>query len=114
MRLICLGLLVFVLLPITIGKAENWPQFRGPDGQGHTSATGLPTKWSATENALWKKDIPGIGWSSPVLWDEAPVCHRRPGRVCKLPTETGPEPGWQAAPGWRSARRKDREAHEEV
>ena len=48
--------------------AENWPQFRGPDGQGHSSAVNLPTEWSDTKNALWQTPIPGEGWSSPVVW----------------------------------------------
>ncbi len=50
-------------------RAENWPQFRGPDGQGHTSARSLPTQWSDTQNVAWKQDLPGEGWSSPVVWD---------------------------------------------
>jgi outer membrane protein assembly factor BamB len=45
---------------------EDWFQFRGPDGQGHSSATGLPTHWSTTDNIRWKQTIPGRGWSSPV------------------------------------------------
>jgi outer membrane protein assembly factor BamB len=45
---------------------EDWFQFRGPDGQGHSSATGLPTHWSTTENVRWRQEIPGRGWSSPV------------------------------------------------
>lgn len=51
------------------GRAEDWPQFRGPDGQGHAVTTGLPTEWSETENVVWKTDIPGRGWSSPVVQD---------------------------------------------
>ena len=47
--------------------ASDWPQFRGPDGQGHSQATGLPTEWSATKNVAWKRAIPGSGWSSPVV-----------------------------------------------
>jgi outer membrane protein assembly factor BamB len=50
-------------------RAENWPRFRGPNGQGHSSETGLPVHWSATSNVLWKAAIPGDGWSSPVVWD---------------------------------------------
>jgi outer membrane protein assembly factor BamB len=46
--------------------AEDWTQFRGPDGQGHSTAVGLPTHWSATENVRWKTPIPGRAWSSPV------------------------------------------------
>lgn len=48
--------------------ADNeWPQFRGPDGQGHASATGLPTTWSEKENIVWKSAVPGEGHSSPVI-----------------------------------------------
>jgi len=47
--------------------AQEWPQFRGPDGQGHTEAAGLPLTWSETENIRWKCEIPGQGWSSPVV-----------------------------------------------
>lgn len=49
--------------------AENWPQFRGPTGQGLSTETNLPLEWSATENVAWKTLIPGDGWSSPVVWD---------------------------------------------
>lgn len=48
---------------------ENWPEFRGPTGQGHSSASGLPTDWSERKNVAWKVPIPGKGWSSPVLVD---------------------------------------------
>jgi len=47
--------------------ALDWPEFRGPTGQGHSSAKHLPLTWSATENVAWKQAIPGSGWSSPVL-----------------------------------------------
>ena len=45
----------------------EWPQFRGPTGQGISAATGVPVEWSATENVAWKVEVPGKGWSSPVL-----------------------------------------------
>jgi len=45
-----------------------WPQWRGPDGQGHAPAAhDLPVTWSETENVVWKTPLPGRGWSSPVL-----------------------------------------------
>src|SRR5687767_4116193 len=50
--------------------AENWPRFRGPNGQGISTETNLPTKWSATENVAWKTPVPADGWSSPVVWGE--------------------------------------------
>jgi len=47
--------------------AEDWPEFRGPTSQGLSTATNVPTQWSATSNVVWKVEIPGEGWSSPVL-----------------------------------------------
>ncbi len=48
-------------------RAEDWPQFRGPSGQGVSSAAGLPLEWSETRNIRWKSAIPGSGWSSPSI-----------------------------------------------
>jgi len=50
-------------------RADQWPQFRGPDGQGHSTAHDLPIEWSESQNVVWKQPIPGEGWSSPVIWD---------------------------------------------
>ncbi len=48
---------------------ENWPRFRGPNAMGVTANDPrLPETWSKTENVRWKADIPGLGWSSPVVW----------------------------------------------
>ena len=47
--------------------ASEWPQFRGPTGDGVSDATDVPIEWSATEHVAWKQPIPGVGWSSPVL-----------------------------------------------
>jgi outer membrane protein assembly factor BamB len=51
-------------------RAENWADFRGPTGQGHSSATDLPIQWSESSNIRWKAPIPGKGWSTPVVWDD--------------------------------------------
>jgi outer membrane protein assembly factor BamB len=48
-------------------SAEDWPQFRGPDGQGHSTERDLPFEWSDTRNVVWKTAVPGLGWSSPVV-----------------------------------------------
>lgn len=45
----------------------DWPQWRGPDGQGHSAVAGLPLTWSETNNLAWKTAIPGRGHSSPVI-----------------------------------------------
>jgi outer membrane protein assembly factor BamB len=46
---------------------EEWPQFRGPGGQGHSTETSLPLEWSETTNIIWKAPLRGRGWSSPVI-----------------------------------------------
>ena len=55
-----LGVLLLCLL-------AQWPQFRGPDGNGVSAATGLPVSWSEHENVRWKTAIHGRAWSSPVV-----------------------------------------------
>jgi len=47
--------------------AADWPEFRGPTTQGRYEGPPLPTRWSETENVVWKQPIPGLGWSSPVI-----------------------------------------------
>ena len=46
---------------------SEWPQFRGPAGQGVSAAVHVPVKWDAATHIAWKGEIPGRGWSSPVL-----------------------------------------------
>jgi outer membrane protein assembly factor BamB len=50
--------------------ASNWPEWRGPDAQGHAEGTGYPQTWSETENVVWKTEVPGRGYSSPVIWGD--------------------------------------------
>jgi outer membrane protein assembly factor BamB len=57
-------------LAAATASAENWPQFRGPTGQGISGETGLPVKWSETENIAWKTPIPYAGWSSPIVFGD--------------------------------------------
>src|SRR5262245_1690569 len=47
--------------------AEDWPQFRGPTGQGLSDERGLPLTWSESQHVVWKTAIPGRGWSSPTI-----------------------------------------------
>ena len=53
-----------------VGFSAQWPQFRGPDGQGHSDAVGVPLTWSESESVVWKTPLPGQGWSSPVVWED--------------------------------------------
>jgi len=50
--------------------AENWPQFRGPRGDGQSAAHGLPLTFGEGKNILWKTPVHGKAWSSPVIWDQ--------------------------------------------
>lgn len=59
-----------VLAIALLTVAQDWPQFRGPDGQGHSTATSVPQRWSeGSENIKWSTPIDGLGWSSPVVAD---------------------------------------------
>jgi outer membrane protein assembly factor BamB len=61
---------VLVVLVSLVAQGADWPQFRGPDGQGHATVRQLPTEWNTTRNVAWVQKIPGTGWSSPVIQGE--------------------------------------------
>lgn len=58
-----------VLLLAAPAAASDWPEFRGPDGQGHSAESGLPAEWSEDRNVEWKTPVRGRGWSTPVVVD---------------------------------------------
>ena len=65
--------LVFITLPAFGENTDNWPRLRGADASGLPNDgkhKGLPIKWSKTENVKWKTQVPGTGWSSPVVWGD--------------------------------------------
>lgn len=59
-------LLAFAFFP-AVSRAEDWPCWRGPRGDGTSLESKLPTKWSTGENVVWRIDIPGKGHSSPIV-----------------------------------------------
>jgi outer membrane protein assembly factor BamB len=61
--------LIAAVLALSQATHADWPQFRGPTGDGHSDARNLPLTWSETENVRWKTAIHGRGWSSPVEQD---------------------------------------------
>ena len=67
LRFLRITLAVLALLPALRIGAEDWPQFRGPGGEGHSAEKDLPLQWSESQNILWKTPIAGRGWSSPVV-----------------------------------------------
>jgi hypothetical protein len=62
--------LLVVLGALTLTAGEHWPQFRGPGAMGVADDSRFPNKWSETENVAWKTAVPGVGWSSPVVWGD--------------------------------------------
>lgn len=63
---------LLLVLPLTLAltltlPAADWSQFRGPTGQGHADSKALPTEWGPNKNLTWRKELPGKGWSSPVV-----------------------------------------------
>ena len=54
-------------VPSAPAVKEDWPQFRGPGGQGHSAERGVPLQWGEGKNVTWKTPVPGLGWSSPVV-----------------------------------------------
>ncbi len=64
MRILIFSLVL--LLPLS--AQENWPAFRGAESRGISENPNIPDNWSTTKNVAWKTDIPGRGWSSPIVW----------------------------------------------
>jgi outer membrane protein assembly factor BamB len=64
-----LFLAALLALPLTV-RADNWPQWRGPGGDGICKETNLPTEWSAEKNLAWKLALPGMGGSTPAIWGD--------------------------------------------
>jgi outer membrane protein assembly factor BamB len=67
-KLACVAL-AFAALSLSL-RAEEWPGWRGPRGDGTSQETGIPVHWSKTRNIHWKTPIPGKGHSSPVVWGD--------------------------------------------
>jgi outer membrane protein assembly factor BamB len=67
-----LALVALLLIGSTFAQAENWPNWRGPRGDGTSTESGVPTKWNGKtgDNVAWKIELPGTGHSSPVVWED--------------------------------------------
>lgn len=59
-----------ILSPHLQAQDCDWPQFRGPRGDGSTRSTGLPLHWDEEHHVKWKTPIPGRAWSSPVIREQ--------------------------------------------
>ena len=70
MRTVYLTLALLCGLSVAALDAQQWPQFRGTQAGVAADHPNLPDTWSETENVRWRIDIPGRGWSSPVVWGD--------------------------------------------
>ncbi len=61
---------IFAVLVSGFARAENWPQWRGPAGDGTSGERDLPVKWSRTEGVLWRLELPGPAGSTPAVWED--------------------------------------------
>ena len=66
-RLVLLVLGCFTFSLTASAPAADWPRFRGPRGDGVSSDTNVPTEWNETSNLKWKLELPGAGFSSPIV-----------------------------------------------
>lgn len=62
--------IAFALFAPALLSQSHWPQFRGPDARGIGHSNDLPIQWSTNENVSWQVEVPGRGWSSPVIWGD--------------------------------------------
>ncbi len=70
-RLVTVAIVLTVLTALPrSGGAQQWPKFRGLDAGSVADDPALPDTWSETENIAWKIDVPGLSWSSPIVWDD--------------------------------------------
>src|SRR5262245_66168822 len=64
------ALLIVGLAGASAAGQQHWPQFRGPNAGVIADNPRLPETWSASDNIAWRVAIPGLGWSSPVVWGD--------------------------------------------
>ena len=65
-----LALGLFTCCLTAVARGADWPQFRGPGGSATATDKELPVEWSAEKNIAWKTQVPGYGWSSPIVWGD--------------------------------------------
>jgi len=81
------------LLIISCTQKQNWPQFRGQDGNMVVASADLPEKWNNDTNVIWKTPLDGAGFSSPVIWgNKLFITSTFPEKVNPVP-ERGPMQG---------------------
>ncbi|HUY34953.1 MAG TPA: PQQ-binding-like beta-propeller repeat protein [Pirellulales bacterium] len=81
-------------------RAENWPQWRGPNHDGISHETNLPTTWSKTENVAWRLPLPGPAGATPIVWgDRIFLTSAKGSDLLLLCVSTEGKPLWEAKVG---------------
>lgn len=84
MRVVLSTLVVLYALG-SIARADNWPQWRGPNSNGVSTSASLPTTFSATDNIAWKASLAGLGVSSPIVWNDVVIATSQIGEGARQP-----------------------------
>lgn len=69
-RFLISALALLIINALSITNAQNWPCWRGPNGDGTSIETSIPLRWDSVTNVEWKIPVPGTGYSSPVIWKD--------------------------------------------
>src|SRR6516165_8891370 len=69
-KFVAWSLISLILLVAGELRAENWPGWRGPRGDGTSLEKEIPVRWSDTENVAWKIAVPYVGHASPIVWED--------------------------------------------
>lgn len=101
---------VFCLAALVSAAAGNWPQWRGPAGDGTSDERGLPLVWSEESGVAWKTSLPEWGTSTPAIWDDAIFVTAQQDQdkmllLLKLDRPTG-RVVWTREAGWAETRRE--------
>src|SRR5690348_3299345 len=67
---LCAAFTLAVAYAHATARAENWPGWRGPRGDGTSYERNVPTRWSESDNVAWKAEVPGTGHASPIVWQD--------------------------------------------
>ncbi len=70
-----LAFIILLILSHTFARAENWPQWRGPELNGTSREKNPPLRWSTEENVSWRLALPSWSGSTPIIWGEKIFLH---------------------------------------
>ena len=103
--------LAMTVFSLVVVRADNWPQWRGPQLNGVSSETNLPVNWTADDNIAWKLPLPEWSGATPIVWGDYIFLNVAQGRFAVALVRgpaTGPAVLWKrrsAAATTRSASR---------